>query len=146
MKLNIGKTLLLGFGFFGVSILWAIHDSYVPVFLGKDFALDEHHTYSKFFSELIDTLIVYAVSGLQKNKGKSKKGLMVTGDDLSKNKSMFRMYSLIYPFVWLFSKLDALLFFTSGYMWIGKARVIKPTLDKFGGNGWHKDQPISIKN
>ncbi len=40
MKLNIGKTLLLGFGFFGVSILWAIHDSYVPVFLGKDFALD----------------------------------------------------------------------------------------------------------
>lgn len=40
MKLNVGKTLLLGFGFFGVSILWAIHDSYVPVFLGKDFALD----------------------------------------------------------------------------------------------------------
>ncbi len=40
MKLNIGKTLLLGFGFFGVSIIWAIHDSYVPVFLGKDFALD----------------------------------------------------------------------------------------------------------
>lgn len=40
MKLNIGKTLLLGFGFFGVSILWSIHDSYVPIFLGKDFALD----------------------------------------------------------------------------------------------------------
>ena len=40
MKLDIGKTLLLGFGFFGVSIIWAIHDSYVPIFLGKDFALD----------------------------------------------------------------------------------------------------------
>ncbi len=40
MKLNYGKTLLLGFGFFGVSILWAIHDSYVPIFLGKDFALN----------------------------------------------------------------------------------------------------------
>ncbi len=40
MKLNIGKTLLLGFGFFGVSILWAIHDSYVPIFLGSNFALD----------------------------------------------------------------------------------------------------------
>ena len=40
MKLNIGKTLQLGFGFFGVSIVWAIHDSYVPIFLGKDFALD----------------------------------------------------------------------------------------------------------
>jgi len=40
MKLDIGKTLLLGLGFFGVSILWSIHDSYVPVFLGKNFALD----------------------------------------------------------------------------------------------------------
>jgi len=40
MKLDILKTILLGFGFFGVSILWAIHDSYVPIFLGKDFALD----------------------------------------------------------------------------------------------------------
>ena len=40
MKLDIGNTLLLGFGFFGVSIIWAIHDSYVPVFLGKDFGLD----------------------------------------------------------------------------------------------------------
>jgi maltose/moltooligosaccharide transporter len=40
MKLDYKKTLLLGFGFFGISILWAIHDSYVPVFLGKNFALD----------------------------------------------------------------------------------------------------------
>jgi maltose/moltooligosaccharide transporter len=40
MKLDVGRTLLLGFGFFGVSILWAIHDSYIPVFLGKEFALD----------------------------------------------------------------------------------------------------------
>jgi maltose/moltooligosaccharide transporter len=40
MKLNYGKTLLLGFGFFGISIIWAIHDSYVPVFLGTNFALD----------------------------------------------------------------------------------------------------------
>ncbi len=40
MKFDYVKTLLLGFGFFGVSILWSIHDSYVPIFLGKDFALD----------------------------------------------------------------------------------------------------------
>ena len=40
MKLNVGRTLLLGFGFFGVSMIWAIHDSYVPIFLGQNFALD----------------------------------------------------------------------------------------------------------
>jgi maltose/moltooligosaccharide transporter len=40
MKLDYKKTLWLGFGFFGISILWAIHDSYVPVFLGKNFELD----------------------------------------------------------------------------------------------------------
>ncbi len=58
MKLDIGKTLLLGFGFFGVSILWAIHDSYVPVFLGKDFALD-----ASFVGAIltINTIIVFLI-------------------------------------------------------------------------------------
>ncbi len=58
MKLDIGKTLLLGFGFFGVSILWAIHDSYVPVFLGKDFALD-----ASFVGTIltINTIIVFLI-------------------------------------------------------------------------------------
>lgn len=39
MKLNIGKTLLLGFGFFGVSIITGINKSYVAPFLGTDFGL-----------------------------------------------------------------------------------------------------------
>jgi Na+/melibiose symporter-like transporter len=39
MKLDYGKTALLGFGFFGVSLIWSIYNSYVPVFLEKDFAL-----------------------------------------------------------------------------------------------------------
>ena len=28
-----GRTFLLGFGFLGVSILWSVYNSYVPVFL-----------------------------------------------------------------------------------------------------------------
>jgi maltose/moltooligosaccharide transporter len=39
MKLDYGKTAILGFGFFGVSIIWSIYNSYVPVFLERDFLL-----------------------------------------------------------------------------------------------------------
>jgi maltose/moltooligosaccharide transporter len=39
MKLDYGKTFLLGFGFFGISMVWAIYNSYVPVFLARDFGL-----------------------------------------------------------------------------------------------------------
>lgn len=34
-----GRTFLLGFGFLGVSILWSVYNSYVPVFLEQRFAL-----------------------------------------------------------------------------------------------------------
>jgi len=32
------KLLLLGFGFFGISLVWPLYNSYVPIFL-KDFEL-----------------------------------------------------------------------------------------------------------
>ena len=90
--------------------------------LGDRFRIEAAHTYSKFFSELIDTLIVGAVTAL-KGGGHTDKGLVVTGSDLKANKSMFRLYSLIYPVVWVFSQLDALVP-TSGYMLILKAQKI----------------------
>lgn len=37
-RVNYGKIFLLGFGFFGISIIWALYNAYVPIFL-KDFAL-----------------------------------------------------------------------------------------------------------
>jgi SAM-dependent methyltransferase len=91
------------------------------------FTIEAQHTYSGFFSELIDTLMVFAVSAL-KRKGAgeevSQKGLFVTGQDLRQYRSMFRLYSLIYPVVWLVAKFDALLFFTDGYMLIARARPV----------------------
>jgi len=33
MKLDYRKTFLLGFGFLGVSFMWLVYNSYVPVFL-----------------------------------------------------------------------------------------------------------------
>lgn len=40
MKLNYGKTFLLGFGFFGVSVIWGVYNAFVPVFLDQKFGLD----------------------------------------------------------------------------------------------------------
>ena len=39
MKFNYGKIFLLGFGFFGVAILNALYNSYVPGFLQNKFGL-----------------------------------------------------------------------------------------------------------
>ncbi len=37
---NVGKTYLLGFGFLGISIIWALYNAYVPVFLKETFHLE----------------------------------------------------------------------------------------------------------
>ena len=37
MKFNIGKTFLLGFGFFGVSVIWSVYNAFVPIFLADRF-------------------------------------------------------------------------------------------------------------
>jgi MFS family permease len=39
MKLNYGKTFLLGFGFFGVSVIWGVYNAFVPLFLANKFDL-----------------------------------------------------------------------------------------------------------
>lgn len=39
MKFSYGKTFLLGFGFFGVSVIWSVYNAYVPIFLQDRFAL-----------------------------------------------------------------------------------------------------------
>lgn len=39
MKFNYGKTFLLGFGFFGVSVIWGVYNAFVPLFLANKFHL-----------------------------------------------------------------------------------------------------------
>ena len=39
-RLNYGKTFLLGFGFFGVSVIWGVYNAFVPIFLSEKFNLD----------------------------------------------------------------------------------------------------------
>jgi MFS family permease len=39
MKFNYGKLFLLGFGFFGVSVIWTVYNAFVPLFLANKFNL-----------------------------------------------------------------------------------------------------------
>lgn len=40
MRLNYGKTFLLGFGFFGVSVIWMVYNTFAPLFLANKFNLE----------------------------------------------------------------------------------------------------------
>jgi SAM-dependent methyltransferase len=83
------------------------------------FALEAHRTYSRFFTEAVDTAIQLALS--RTGKKASAKGVVVTGADLRHHRSLFRAYSAVYPAVWAVSRLDLLLPWTSGYMLIAAA-------------------------
>lgn len=39
MKFSYGKIFLLGFGFFGVSVIWSVYNAFVPIFLADRFNL-----------------------------------------------------------------------------------------------------------
>jgi ubiquinone/menaquinone biosynthesis C-methylase UbiE len=73
----------------------------------------EARTYTKAFSETVDTVMQWGLESLGK-KG-SKKGVVVTGTDLNRHAKLFTAYSLVFPFVWVFSRMDVLLPWNDGY-------------------------------
>ena len=83
------------------------------------FALERDRTYSRVFTEMVDTVIQLGLSRTGK-KG-SAKGVVVTGGDLQRHRTLFRAYSLVYPAIWAVSRLDLLLPWSSGYMLIAAA-------------------------
>ena len=87
--------------------------------LGDGFTLEERHTYSRFFSELVDTAVHWAVERLGKRG--SSKGMVVTGNDVARHLKVFRAYSAIHPFMAAIASLDTLIPWASGYMLIARA-------------------------
>ena len=87
--------------------------------LAPAFSLGDWHSYSRFFSELVDTGIQWGVERVGKKS--SSKGLVVTGGDMARHRRLFRAYSVVYPLVWSISRLDALLPAASWYMLIASA-------------------------
>lgn len=96
----------------------------IEALLQEKFSIESQHTYSRFFVEFYDALISFLFEKIQKD-GDSAKGTVVTARDMSANQKKFKMFSLVYPFVWCLSKLDALLFFTSGYSLIVDTKNLK---------------------
>lgn len=91
--------------------------------LGSDFVIERSQSYSRIFSELIDTLIVAGLDLLKGGK-RGKKGKVVTADDLAKMKKSFRIYRLIAPVLRFFMALDCLLPLLHGNMLIVRARRV----------------------
>ncbi|WP_324715435.1 MFS transporter [Carboxydochorda subterranea] len=44
MRLDYGKTFILGLGFFVITLAWSVYNSYVPIFLGDLFATVPYRT------------------------------------------------------------------------------------------------------
>jgi len=77
------------------------------------FEMERHRTYSRFFSEAVDTALSWGMERLGKKS--SAKGMVVTAGDLARHRKTFRAYSAVYPVVWAVTRLDAVVP-ASGYM------------------------------
>jgi SAM-dependent methyltransferase len=95
--------------------------------LGPGFVIERAVTYSRTFSELIDTGLNGLYLRMQSKQGPvSRKGTVVTQGDLRTHRKQFLLLSALYPLLWAVAKLDALLWFQSGYKLIVLARRQPP--------------------
>lgn len=88
--------------------------------LDGQFDVERSHSYSRFFVELFDLMTSLMFERLSGGR-ESKKGVVVTADDLDRHSASFRMFRVIYPIVWLLAQLDKVLFFMPGYSLIVQA-------------------------
>ena len=74
MKFNYGKIFLLGFGFFGVSVVWGVYNAFVPIFLSEKFHLAP--AWIGFFMTLdnIAALFIQPTVGAWSDRVRSKIG------------------------------------------------------------------------
>ena len=88
--------------------------------------------YSRYFTEFLELILnaLYVNFFSTKPEAKLRDGHIrpaTPGEFAAQGKS-FKLYKLVYPLFWLFSKLDYLLFFTRGYalmIWAEKAAPFK---------------------
>jgi SAM-dependent methyltransferase len=76
-------------------------------------------TYSRFFTEFLELLLnVFYVRTQSRNRGTARDGAITPGsaEEVRSLAKTLRLYNLVYPFFWLASRLDLLLFFTHGYV------------------------------
>ena len=83
-------------------------------------------TFSRFFTEMLELTINYVYVNIlaKRSKTKVEAGTIAPGtrEQVKSVEKTYKLYSLIYPLYWLISKLDALLFFTDGYVVVVEGR------------------------
>lgn len=92
--------------------------------LAPEFTLETVRTYSRSFSEAIDTGLNGMYERLRgKGRGSSRKGTVITGHEMQSHKRAFRLMTLMHPLLWAVSRLDYLLVGQRGYKMVARARV-----------------------
>ena len=89
--------------------------------LGDDFEINKHASYSRLFSQLVDTFILAGIMLLGAGK-EGKKGAVVTEDSLKKKEKELKIFSYIAPFLKMAVKLDDIFSFFRGSMLIVSAK------------------------
>ncbi|MBI3321340.1 MAG: class I SAM-dependent methyltransferase [Candidatus Omnitrophica bacterium] len=101
----------------------------LALLLGSSYQFVSCTTYSKFFSQAIDTVMTLGIRRLKREAvGMTAKGAFVTGQDLASRRKLFRVYAALYPFLWCIAQCDRLLWGRSGYMLLAKTRVSIPSI------------------
>jgi SAM-dependent methyltransferase len=80
-------------------------------------------SYAKFFTEFLELLLNWTYVKIL-NRGQHAPGRGIAPSSLKKLQSVkksYRLYAILYPLFWLFSRLDSLLFFSRGYAVIVEA-------------------------
>jgi SAM-dependent methyltransferase len=106
--------------------------------LGPDFVVERVTTYSRAFSELVDTVMngLYELLKRRRHDGEtSRKGAVITQSDLRKHRKEFLLLSTLYPLLWGIAKLDSVLVFQSGYKLIVQARRLGRPMNGGGYDG-----------
>ncbi|MFW6160379.1 MAG: class I SAM-dependent methyltransferase [Acidobacteriota bacterium] len=90
------------------------------------FRVEKHRHFSRLFSEFIELLInaVYIKFLGQKESPGLRDGHIrpMSDQEFREKGKAFQLYSLLYPFIWLISRLDKILIFHKGYSLYLKAR------------------------
>ena len=86
--------------------------------LRESFHVEQSTTYSKFFTELVEFVINLVFIKLIRRGRKDKRDGHISpgsAEEINRYRKELKMYSIIYPFVWLLTRLDRILFWSDGY-------------------------------
>jgi glycosyltransferase involved in cell wall biosynthesis len=93
--------------------------------LGPAFAFERATTYSRAFSESVDIALNAAYAAKRRGgAAPTRKGTVVTGRDLETLRKEFRLLSLAYPLLWVWTRLDVLLAWRPGHLLVTRFRRV----------------------